>query len=323
MKAIYCNSFSPDRPLDALQIGERPEPAAAPGWTTVSVRAAALNGHDLWSLQGVGLSERDLPRILGSDAAGVDENGHDVIIYPVISSPGSDQRRALDPATEPLLSERHDGTLAERVTVPLQNVLPKPDFMTYEQAASLPTAWLTAYRMLFVQADLEPGATVLVQGASGGVSSALLALGNAAGFRMWATGRTEEKRAYALEHGAEQAFESGARLPERVEAVMETVGEATWSHSMKVLRPGGTIVVAGATTGPSPSADLQRLFFLGLRIVGTRVGTLAEMRQLLAFCTQNKLAPSIDSVYPLDQGRNAFERLQSGRAAGKIVLTVG
>lgn len=322
MKAIYCSSFNPDRPLDALQIGDRPEPVSAPGWTTVNVRAAALNGHDLWSLKGVGLNEHDLPRILGSDAAGTDEDGNDVIIYPVISMPGSDQKRALDPATDPLLSERHDGTLAEQVSVPVQNVLPKPDFMTYEQAASLPTAWLTAYRMLFVQANLEPGATVLVQGASGGVSSALLALGKAGGFRMWATGRTQEKRAYAIENGADEAFEPGARLPERVDAVMETVGEATWSHSMKVLRPGGTIVVAGATTGQYPPAELQRLFFLGLRIIGTRVGTLAEMRQLLTFCTQNKLAPGIDSVYPLDQARSAFERLQSGSAAGKIVITI-
>ena len=147
--------------------------------------------------------------------------------------------------------------MAEQVAVPRRNLLPKPAELSFAEAACLPTAWLTAYRMLFVRSGLRPGQTVLVQGASGGVATALIVLGRAAGFRVWVTGRSEEKRAAALALGADQAFETGARLPERVDGVMETVGEATWSHSIKSLKPGGVIVTSGATTGLQPGRRAQ------------------------------------------------------------------
>ncbi|SDO32673.1 NADPH:quinone reductase [Cryobacterium flavum] len=320
MKAAYATSFSPEFPLDALVFGERPEPRAAAGWSTVSVRAAALNGHDIWALRGIGLPAEALPRVLGSDAAGTDEHGVEVVIYPVITMPGSVPSSGIDPTTDSLLSEQQDGTFAERVLVPTANLLPKPAHMSYEQAAALPTAWLTAYRMLFSLSNASPGQIVLVQGSSGGVASALLTLGSAAGYRMWATGRTAAKRELALRFGAEHVFEPSQWMPQRVDAVMETVGAATWDHSMKVLRPGGTLVVAGATAGHLPPLALRRVFSLGLRIIGTRMGTLEEMRRLLAFCELKDLAPSIDSIFPLVSAREAFVRLNSGDAAGKILV---
>src|SRR6201999_294472 len=124
----------------------------------------------------------------------------------------------------------------------------------------------------FVQSSLRPGQTVLVQGSSGGVASASIALARAAGLRVWSTARTEAKQAAALELGAHAAFASGARLPERVDAVIETVGAATWSHSLKALRPGGRIVISGATSGQMPPAELNRIFFLQLQVVGSTMG---------------------------------------------------
>ncbi len=232
-----------------LELGDHAEPTAPDGWTTVTVRAASLNHHDVWSLRGVGLSADRLPMILGCDAAGVDESGNDVVVHAVVGDPtaaGGDE--TLDPSRS-LLSERYDGTFAERVAVPRRNLVPKPAALSFEEAACLPTAYLTAFRMLFDRAPIGPGSTVLVQGAGGGVATALILLGRAAGYRMWATSRSEAKRARALELGADQVFETGARLPERVDAVMETVGEATWAHSLRALKPGGTIVICGATSG--------------------------------------------------------------------------
>src|SRR5881275_2571723 len=196
-------------PLRGLTIGERPEPEVPDGWTTVSVKAASLNHHDLWSLRGVGLSRDQLPMILGCDAAGLDERGNEVVVHSVVTDDSWRGDETFDPRRA-LLSEDHQGTLAERVAVPRRNLLPKPPELSFEEAACLPTAWLTAYRMLFTHAAVRPGATVLVQGASGGLSTALVMLGRAAGVRMWVTGRDEDKRAYALDLGAHAAFEPGA-----------------------------------------------------------------------------------------------------------------
>jgi NADPH:quinone reductase-like Zn-dependent oxidoreductase len=294
----------------------------------VEVRAAALNHHELWSLRGVGLSARQLPMVLGTDAAGVVVEGQDdgpapagseVVVYPVIGATG----HGVGPAERRSLpSEHYPGTLAERVAVPTWNLVPKPAELSFAEAACLPTAWLTAYRMLFTNAAAQPGSTVLVQGASGGVATALLALGRGAGYRMWATARTEAKRARALEVGAEAVFEPGTRLPEKVDAVMETIGAATWSHSIRSLRPGGTIVISGATSGPNPPADLTRVFFLQLRVVGSTMGTRDELERLVRFCETTGVRPIIDSVLPLADARAGFERLAAGDQFGKIVLTV-
>ncbi|MFW6091807.1 MAG: zinc-binding dehydrogenase [Actinomycetota bacterium] len=321
MFAAYAESFSTDDPGSGLATGERPEPEVPAGWTTVSVRATALNQHDLWSLRGVGLRPEQLPMILGCDAAGVDADGNPVVVHSVISDPDWRGDETLDPARS-LLSERYQGTFAERVAVPRRNLVPKPPALSFEEAACLPTAWLTAYRMLFTQARLTPGSTVLVQGAGGGVATALVTLAAAAGIRVWVTSRDPDRAGRATELGAEQGFETGARLPERVDAVMETVGAPTWEHSLRALRPGGTLVVSGATAGSAAETELRRVFFLQLRILGSTMGTRAELTRLLAFCDRTGVRPLIDHVLPLARVREAVATLEHGDVFGKIVLTV-
>ena len=322
MRAAYAESLNPSDPLAGLVVGERPDPEAPGGWTRVAVRAASLNHHDLWTLRGVGISADKLPMILGCDAAGVDEStGEEVVVHSVITTPGWAGDETLDPGRS-LLSERHQGSLAEYVIVPKHNVVPKPADLSFEEAACLSTAWLTAYRMLFVKSGLRPGQTVLVQGASGGVATACITMARAAGFRVYATARTEAKQAAALALGAHAAFASGARLPERVDAVMETVGDATWAHSVKSLKPGGRIVISGATSGPNPPADLTRIFFLQLQVVGSTMGTKAELGDLIAFLHATGLRPHIDRVLPLEQIADGLSAMASGDLVGKIVVTL-
>src|ERR1700689_2804412 len=322
MFAVTAARFDAEDPLAALELGEHPEPVPAQGWTTVRVKATALNHHDVWTLRGVGISADRLPMVLGCDAAGLDEDGNEVVVHAVVGDPaagGSDE--TLDPARS-LLSERYDGTFAQRLAVPRRNLLAKPQALSFAEAACLPTAYLTAYRMLFGKAALQPGATVLVQGAGGGVATALILLGRAAGYRIWATSRSEAKRERAVGLGADQAFPAGARLPERVDAVMETVGEATWAHSLRALKPGGTIVVSGATSGAVPPADLNRVFFLQLSVVGSTMGTRDQLARLLTFCQQTGVRPLIDRTLPLAQARDGLAAMISGGLFGKVVLTV-
>jgi NADPH:quinone reductase-like Zn-dependent oxidoreductase len=250
----------------------------------------------------------------------VDDEGNEVVIHAVVSSPEWSGDETEDPRRS-LLSEVYQGTFADEVVVPRRNLVPKPASLSFEEAACLPTAWLTAYRMLFTKSGAQPGSTVLVQGAGGGVATALIALGSAAGYRVWATSRDADKRARALDLGAEQVFEPGERLPERVDAVMETVGKATWAHSLRALRPGGTLVVSGATSGADPSADLNRVFFLQLSVVGSTMGTRDELERLVRFCESTGVRPLIDATMPLEQARDGFARMVSGDLFGKVVFT--
>jgi NADPH:quinone reductase-like Zn-dependent oxidoreductase len=319
MFAVYAARIDKDEPLKALEVGERPEPEVPADWAVVRLRAAALNHHDLWSLRGVGLPEERLPMILGCDGAGVDEDGNEVVVHAVVGESG---RGVPDGERPSILTERYQGTFAERVVVPRWNLVPKPAALTFEQAACLPTAWLTAYRMLFTRSGTRPGDTILVQGAGGGVATALIALGRAAGYRVWATSRSEEKRARAFELGAHAVFESGGRLPERVDAVMETVGAATWAHSVASVREEGTIVISGATSGPNPPAALTRVYFHQLRVVGSTMGSREELGELLRFCEVTGVRPVIDSVRPLAEAADGFARMEAGDMVGKVVFTV-
>ena len=320
MFAVYAAQPNRDDPLAALVVGERDEPTPPPGWVKVAVRAASLNMHDVWTLRGVGIKPERFPMILGCDGAGVLADGTEVVLHSVISSPDWTGDETLDPKRT-LLTEQHQGTFADHVIVPARNVLPKPAALTFAEAACMGTAWLTAYRMLFVKSGLRPGQTMLVQGASGGVATALIALGRAAGMRVWVTGRTEAKRALAERLGADAAFESGARLPERVDGVFETVGKATWSHTMKSLKPGGTVVISGATSGDATAAELQRLFFLQLRVIGSTMGTRDELAELLRFCEQSGIRPAIGSELPFEQAEQGIQEMLAGETSGKIVFT--
>ncbi|WP_067437156.1 zinc-binding dehydrogenase [Nocardioides jensenii] len=321
MFAVYAEKFSSDDPLSGLVVGERPDPTAPEGWTTVTVKAASLNHHDLWSLRGVGLREESLPMILGCDAAGLDEDGNEVLVHAVVSDPDWTGDETFDPKRS-LLSERHQGTFADKVIVPSRNVIAKPASMSFAEAACLPTAWLTAYRMLFSQGGLKAGDSVLVQGAGGGVATALITLARAGGLKVLATSRDEVKRARALEIGAHEVFESNARLPMKVDAVMETVGRATWSHSIRSLRPGGKIVISGTTSGPQlDDAELTRIFFLQLSVIGSTMGTRGELAALTQMLDATGTRPLIDREIPMTEAREGFAAMAQGDVFGKIVLT--
>ena len=320
MLAAVCARISPADPLSGLELREIPEPTPPEGWEVIEVRAAALNHHDVWTLRGVGVTDDALPVVLGTDAAGVTADGREVIVHAVLAivQPGEDESLADD---FHVFSERGVlGTLAQRLAVPSRNLVPKPTSLSFAEAACLPTAYLTAYRMLFTRAGLRPGQSVLVQGAGGGVATAALLLGRAAGLTVYVTSRSEAKRARALELGADLALEPGGRLPTRVDAVIETVGKATWDHSLRSLRTGGTVVVAGATSGHDPSADLRRLFWRQLSVIGSSMGTIKELHRLCTFLEQTGVRPLVDSEHPLVDAHAAFTCLEAGAEFGKIVI---
>ena len=321
MLAAHAVTTDPDDPLRGLRVAEVEPPSVPEGWVEVQVRATALNHHDLWSLRGVGLPADRLPMILGCDAAGVTAEGREVVVHAVVNDPGFVGADSTYDPRRSLLSERHPGTHATLVRVPAANLVDKPAELSFVEAACLPTAWLTAYRMLFTQSGLRPGDTVLVQGAGGGVATALIALGRQAGYRVWVTSRDETRGARAVELGAHRAFAAGERLPERVDAVMETVGAATWSHSVNALRPGGTVVISGTTSGNNPTrAELTKIFFKPLRVVGSTMGTREELVSLLRLLVTTGLRPVVDRTLPLTDAAAGYEALLAGGVFGKVVF---
>jgi NADPH:quinone reductase-like Zn-dependent oxidoreductase len=307
MEAVYLEQFDAEDPMAVLRVGERPDPEPREGWQLVRMRAASLNHHDIFSLRGVGLAAENLPMILGCDLVGIDEAGNEVVAHTIVNGR--------------LLSEIDQGAMSELVAVPTVNLLPKPAELSFEEASCLPTAWLTAYKMLFDKAQLRPGQTVLIQGAGGGLATALITLASAAGVRVWVCGREEEKREFALSLGADAVFESGARLPERVDAVMDSVGAATWRHSLRCLDFEGAMVVSGGTSGYVAEADVALIFARHLRILGSSMGTQDELRALLAFCAAKGIKPKIDRVLPLADAREGFAAMVAGELRGKVVLT--
>jgi NADPH:quinone reductase-like Zn-dependent oxidoreductase len=321
MFAITASHPSPDDPLAALTLGDHPDPDPPAGWEVVEVRAAALNHHDVWTLRGIGIDHDRLPIVLGCDAAGVTADGREVIVHAVVATPDGDDETLADDFS--ILSERYDGTFADRVAVPSRNLIDKPASLSFAEAACLPVAYLTAYRMLFTRGDLRPGERILIQGAGGGVSTALILLARAAGLHVTVTSRDEAKLARAEELGAHLAVASGERLPHKVDAVLESVGEATWKHSLRALRAGGRIVVVGATSGMNPPADLARVFYRQLEVLGSTMGTKQELERLVSTLDATGVRPLIDDELAMRDARRAFERMVEGDLFGKLVLTAG
>jgi NADPH:quinone reductase-like Zn-dependent oxidoreductase len=319
MRRAVARAVANGHAADVIEVITDAEPAERPGWAVVEVRAAALNRHDLWSIHGVGVEPDQFPLALGSDLSGVTNDGHEVLVHALIADPAAPGGELLDPQRT-MLAEATTGACAQRILVPTRNLVDKPPQLSFDAAACLPTAWLTAYAMLFSKARVKPGQTVLIQGAGGGVSTAAIALARAAGVRVWVSGRSEARLAAASRLGADEVFASGVRLPDRVDVVIETVGAATWAHSMKSVRPGGTIVVAGATAGAEVKVDLTRLFLQHIAVLGSTMGTVDELRSLARFCAVRNVAPGIDSRYPLAQAAQAVARLESGDAVGKVLV---
>jgi NADPH:quinone reductase-like Zn-dependent oxidoreductase len=320
VNAILAASASAENPLAGLAVCDRPDTDPAEGWVRLDVRAAALNHHDIWTLRGDVVPRGGLPSVLGTDAAGVDEDGTEYVVHGVLGDPDRGRGdETLDPARS-VLSDAGHGTLAERITVPRRNLVPKPPELSWAEAACLPTAWLTAYRMLFTKARARPGDLVLVQGAGGGVATAAVQLGVAAGLAMRVVTRDEGRAARARELGAQEVFLAGERLPADCDVVLDTVGQATWPASLAAVRPGGAVVLCGATTGFGAPTNLARLFSRQITVHGSTMGSLTELRELIRFLVTTGVRPLVDSVAPLESAPDLFHRLISGQAFGKLVV---
>jgi NADPH:quinone reductase-like Zn-dependent oxidoreductase len=347
LKAAYAVKLGGEAPLANLEVGDRPTPVPGAGEVRVRVRAASLNHHDLFTLRGIVGYPIAPPRILGCDASGVVDSygpdrppgtpdpGSDVVLYPVTRC----GRCPACAGADPMLCRRFtmlsdgdlEGSFAEFVVMPAHCALPMPKGLSYEQSTCLGVTYLTAYRMLFVKARLEPGQSVLVQGAGGGLAVAAIQLAAAAGLRVIASSRSAAKLDGAMELGAREVVLAGRDAAKAVvaltdgdgvDAVIESVGEPTWATSVRAVKQGGAIVVAGATGGPNPPADLSRIFWRQIAVLGSTMGTLLEFVRLLRFVELAGVRPPIDSTYPLSDIRAAVERMERGEQTGKIVITI-
>ena len=292
------------------------------GWTRVKISHASLNRHDLFTLRGITAHAEGIsyPMILGNDAAGTLDDGTPVVIYPMMGNADWRGDETLDPAWH-IPSEFISGTFADYAAVPKRNAIPLPTLLSPLHASVLGTAWLTAYRALFTKSGLRAGQTVLVQGATGGMATALIQLGRAAGFEVWATSRTEEGRAKAKELGAQEAFSSNEPLPRKVAAIIDNIGSASWAHSMSSLAQGGTLVTVGGTTGFDVPLNLLPVLANQFTITGSIMGTLEDMRNMMDLVAHAGIQPEIGAIVPMEQAEGAFRAMWDGETRGKTVFT--
>jgi NADPH:quinone reductase-like Zn-dependent oxidoreductase len=311
-------------PISAVEVTDSwPLPEAARGQVRIAVAATTINMHDLWVLRGVGVKPGSFPRILGCDIAGWDPDGNEVMVTGAFGDPDAGQGdETLDPKRS-LISETLPGSFAEYTIVPRRNVIAKPERLSFQEAACLNVGWSTTYRALFTRGGAKPGERVLIQGAGGAVATAAIAMARAAGLHVTVTSRSADKRARALSLGAHDAIPTGERLGEPVDLVLDTVGAATFKHSLRSVRPGGRIVTSGATTGSDIPLDLPRIFYHQVSIIGSTSGTRSETLRMLRFMEAADLRPVIDSVYPLERIRDALLRMQAPDLFGNVVVEIG
>ncbi|KAH0842589.1 putative zinc-type alcohol dehydrogenase-like protein YogA [Fonsecaea pedrosoi] len=324
MRAVYASVASPQDPLSSVRIGQRHLPESKEGWVRVKMQAVGLNFHDIFTLRGMLMHETRYPMILGNEGAGLLEDGTEVAVYPVMGDPDWKGNETLDPKRH-VFGELVQGTLAEYAMIPRRNAVPRPKGLDAKSASVMGIAWLTAYRMLFTQAKIRAGQTILVQGSSGGVTTALIQLGSAAGFRVWATGRTKAKRDLARSLGAESTFEPGAKLPHLVDAAFDTSGASTISHSLASVKPGGTIVSCGRhsdSASPNIWIDLLHLMVNQISLVGVYTGTREEFVNLLNFVTTSGIKPHIGKVLPLAEAAEGLKEIWQGKTNGKVVVEI-
>lgn len=331
---------------EIVHIGERPKPVRQAGHVLVRLQAATLNRVDIYMRDsGAGITHQ-LPQIMGLDGAGtveeVDANdpvlrpAQAVVLHPAIGCGRCEfclRGEVVLCVAVQYLGEHRDGTLAQWVSVPAQNVFPMPAGLSFAQAAALGVNHLTAWRMLFTKAQLKPWETVLIFGIGGGVSLAALQLAKQAGARAIVTSRDPAKLERARLLGADHLIDSSTQDVAKtvlaatngrgVDVVIENVGAAVWSEAMKSLVRGGRLVTCGATTGDQPPADLRRIFIRQLQIFGSTLGNFDEFRDLLSLVSRTGLRPIIDSEFSLAQTHAALDRLASGAQFGKVTIRLG
>jgi len=312
--------------------GEIADPPVGPGDVAVRPVASALNHMDLWLTKG--LPRPPVPHVPGCDVAGVVEDvgeevnglapGDEVVVNPAVSPLEAVAALGVDSPLGPgfqIVGEHRWGGHADRVVVPARNVVPRPPGRAWEECAAYPLATLTAWRMLR-RARVTAGETVLVVGIGGGVSTSALGLALRLGATVYATSRDESKRRRAVTLGAADAFDSEADWPVAADVVVESVGPATWDRSVRALRPGGRLVVCGATSGPKVELNLPRLFFKQIEVIGSTMGSYPEFDQVTRLVAQG-LPVQVDEVFTRADYPQALERLARGEQLGKVVLSHG
>ena len=308
--------------------------AAAPGQAVVRLKAAALNHRDLWTQLGL-YPNIKLPITLGSDGAGIVTSvgtpadqawvGREVIVNPALDW-GPDPR-AQGPGFR-ILGLPDNGTFAEQLSIPVANLSPKPAHLSWEQAAALPLAGLTAWRALFTRARLQTGERVLVTGVGGGAALFALQFAVAAGAEVWVTSGSPEKitRAQALgarggvnyrETGWAEALQKQAG---RFDVIVDSAGGDGFAHLIDLTTPGGRLVFFGATTGNPPALDLRKSFFRQINILGTTMGSPSDFTGMTGYVAAHKITPVVDRAFTLDQADAALRHMESGAQFGKIVL---
>ncbi|MBN2314743.1 MAG: zinc-binding dehydrogenase [Sedimentisphaerales bacterium] len=332
--------------VDCVTVGEFPDPKVGEGDVVLEVRSAALNHLDIWIRKGRPGVQLDMPHVLGSDGAGVIAEvgpkthginiGDEVIVNPGLSCGCCESCRRGQQSeclTFGIVGMSRPGTFAEKVAVPFQNVYPKPDHLSFDEAAALPLAYQTAWRMLMTRAGLRAGETVLIHGIGGGVALAGLQLAKLAGAEVIVTSSSDEKLSRAKAIGADhvvnyQAIDDLIGTIKDitkgcgVDIVMDSVGAATWSTNFGVVRRGGRIVLCGVTTGLQAETDLRALYWNQLTVMGSTMGSNEDVRQMLRAVEAAKLKPVMDSVKSLEEIRETMSRMEAGEQFGKIVVKV-
>jgi NADPH:quinone reductase-like Zn-dependent oxidoreductase len=300
------------------------DPDAGPGEVVVELKAAAVNRRDLLVRNPPGPAYQfALPVIPGSDGAGIRrDTGEEVVIYPGLG--WGDREDAAGPEWR-ILGGPDDGTYAELVKVPAENVFPKPARLSWEEAAAFPLGALTAYRALFSVGRLQAGETVLVLGAGSGVSTLAVALAAQAGARVFVTSSSLDKIERAKELGAEGGVlyteEDWAEAAGPVDVVLDSVG-TTWRDSLRALRRGGRLVVFGGTGGPEVTLDVRALYLGWQSILGTTMGSARDFAALLRMVEEGSWRPVVDSIRPLAEAEAAHDRMKAGEHFGKLVLSM-
>jgi NADPH:quinone reductase-like Zn-dependent oxidoreductase len=342
MKAVFFEKHGGN---EVLQVGDRPDPRPGPGEALVRIRAAALNHLDLFVRDGLPNVPIALPHIPGSDGSGIVESlgpgveglraGDRVLIQPGLYCNACEFCRAGEQSLcvkYKLLGEHVPGTFAESIAIPARNLFAIPDAMSFPDAAAFPLAYQTAWRMIVGRARLQAGETVLIHGIGGGVAWACLEIARLSGARVFVTSSDDAKLAAAREAGAEEAWNyrgedirkavSSATRKRGCDVVVDTVGESTWMISLRSVARGGRIVTCGATSGPNPEEEIRLIFWNQIAILGSTMASDREFRSLLSAVFSGRLHPLVDSVFPIEAIRSAYERMEGGSHRGKIVITL-